>query len=93
MLLEIPMIDNHIHTKLCKHAEGDVFEYVEKAIAKGIKEIAFTDHIPLPENFDLAPRMQIKEAQLIETCESGRGGNTYGCGRGNISQKNLKCIG
>ena len=58
------MIDNHIHTKLCKHAEGDVFEYVEKAIANGIKEIAFTDHIPLPENFDPAHRMQIKEIDI-----------------------------
>jgi len=55
------MIDNHIHTKLCKHAEGEVFEYVEKAITLGIKEIAFTDHIPLPDNFDLAHRMQFSE--------------------------------
>ena len=55
------MIDNHIHTKLCKHAEGEVFDYVEKAIDLGIKEIAFTDHIPLPDNFDLAHRMRIDE--------------------------------
>jgi len=55
------MIDNHIHTKLCKHAEGEVFEYVEKALILGIKEIAFTDHIPLPDNFDLAHRMQFSE--------------------------------
>jgi histidinol-phosphatase (PHP family) len=55
------MIDNHIHTKLCKHAEGEVFEYVEKAIARGIKEISFTDHIPLPDKFDLAHRMQFNE--------------------------------
>ncbi len=55
------MIDNHIHTKLCKHAEGEIFEYVEKAIDLGIKEVAFTDHIPLPDNFDLAHRMQLDE--------------------------------
>lgn len=55
------MIDNHIHTKLCKHAEGEIFEYVEKAIDQGIKEVAFTDHIPLPDNFDLAHRMQLDE--------------------------------
>jgi len=55
------MIDNHIHTKLCKHAEGDVFDYVESAIKQGINEIAFTDHIPLPDDFDLAHRMHIDE--------------------------------
>ncbi len=55
------MIDNHIHTKLCKHAEGEIFEYVENAIGQGIKEVAFTDHIPLPDNFDLAHRMQLDE--------------------------------
>jgi histidinol-phosphatase (PHP family) len=58
------MIDNHIHTKLCKHAEGEVFEYVEKAISNGINEIAFTDHIPLPNNFDLAHRMQQNEMEI-----------------------------
>ena len=57
------MIDNHMHTKLCKHAEGDLFEYVEKAIFKGISEIAFTDHIPLPESFDLAHRMQLNDME------------------------------
>ena len=55
------MIDNHIHTRLCKHAEGDVFDYVEKAIDLGITEIAFTDLIPLPNNFDLAHRMRFDE--------------------------------
>jgi len=60
------MIDNHIHTKLCKHADGDIFDYVEKAIALGIKEIAFTDHIPLPDNFDLAHRMQMNEIDTYE---------------------------
>jgi histidinol-phosphatase (PHP family) len=55
------MIDNHIHTKLCKHAEGELFEYIEKAILRGITEISFTDHIPLPNDFDLAHRMQPDE--------------------------------
>jgi len=55
------MVDNHIHTKLCKHAEGNVFDYVEKAISLGINEISFTDHIPLPNNFDLAHRMNFDD--------------------------------
>jgi len=58
------MIDNHIHTKLCKHAEGEVYQYVETAIELGITELAFTDHIPLPDNFDIAHRMQMQELDI-----------------------------
>jgi len=56
--------DYHIHTKLCKHASGEMHEYVKSAIKKGIKEIAFTDHIPLSDNFDIAHRMAEKELEL-----------------------------
>ncbi len=56
--------DYHIHTKLCKHASGEMEEYVESAIQKGLKEIAFTDHIPLPDNFDIAHRMTENELEL-----------------------------
>jgi histidinol-phosphatase (PHP family) len=58
------MIDYHNHTKLCKHAEGEVYQYVEKAISLGITEIAFTDHIPLPNNFDIGHRMTDKEMDV-----------------------------
>lgn len=68
------MIDYHIHTKLCKHAEGEIHSYVEQAIKLGLSEIAFTDHIPLPENFDIAHRMSYKEldiyARLVEQMRS-----------------------
>ncbi len=53
--------DYHIHTKLCKHAEGEMEAYVERAIEKGLGEIAFTDHIPLPDQFDIAHRMELHE--------------------------------
>ncbi|MGD9898093.1 MAG: histidinol-phosphatase HisJ [Calditrichaceae bacterium] len=56
--------DYHIHTKLCKHAEGEMEAYVERAIEKGLKEIAFTDHIPLPDQFDIAHRMSLQEIDL-----------------------------
>jgi len=49
--------DYHIHTSLCKHAQGTMEAYVETAITKGFSEIAFTDHIPLPNQFDRAHRM------------------------------------
>jgi len=53
----------HIHTKRCKHAEGEMHEYVERAIELKIPEIAITDHIPLPENFDAAHRMAEDELE------------------------------
>jgi len=58
------MKDYHLHTKLCKHAEGEMEQYVEAAIENGLSEICFTDHIPLPENFDPEHRMQIGELEL-----------------------------
>jgi len=53
--------DYHIHTALCKHATGKMEDYVLRAVELGIQEIAFCDHIPLPDDFDLAHRMHISE--------------------------------
>jgi len=39
--------DYHIHTALCGHADGEPREYVERAIALGITEMGFADHLPL----------------------------------------------
>jgi len=58
------MIDYHVHTKLCKHAEGEMQQYIESAISAGLSEIAFTDHIPLPGNFDITHRMHIDEMEI-----------------------------
>jgi histidinol-phosphatase (PHP family) len=58
------LIDYHLHTRLCKHASGEINEYVEWAIQLGLKEIAFTDHIPLPNNYDIAHRMHEREIEI-----------------------------
>jgi histidinol-phosphatase (PHP family) len=39
--------DYHVHTARCGHAGGAMRAYVETALARGLDEIAFTDHIPL----------------------------------------------
>lgn len=36
--------DFHIHTKYCHHAQGEMEEYVQSAIAKGLTEICFLEH-------------------------------------------------
>ncbi len=43
------MIANyHTHTWRCKHASGTEREYVENAIAGGLKILGFSDHTPMP---------------------------------------------
>ena len=40
------MIDYHIHSKLCRHGEGALEDYVKSAIQKGLTEIGFCEHFP-----------------------------------------------
>jgi histidinol-phosphatase (PHP family) len=54
------IVDYHTHTKLCKHAQGDVEEYVLKAIELGFEEIGSSDHAPLPDGFDDRHRMNVE---------------------------------
>ncbi|MBN1604118.1 MAG: histidinol-phosphatase [Chitinispirillaceae bacterium] len=37
--------DFHVHTTYCGHATGSTLQYIESAIAKGLKEIGFADHL------------------------------------------------
>ena len=39
------LVDYHIHTSRCGHAVGEMAAYVERAIAAGLPEIGFSDHI------------------------------------------------
>jgi len=45
MALGLP--DYHVHTFRCGHAGGASRAFVERALERGLCEIAFTDHIPL----------------------------------------------
>lgn len=42
------MIDLHVHTWRCRHAEGAADEYVIAAADRKVSTIAFTEHLPLP---------------------------------------------
>ena len=48
------LADYHLHTPLCHHASGTPAEYVAAARARGLAEIGFSDHSPMPgpEPFD-----------------------------------------
>lgn len=41
------MLDYHIHTKLCRHASGEMEAYIEHALTQPLKEIGFSDHLPM----------------------------------------------
>lgn len=41
------MNNYHIHSKYCKHADGELFEYLDSAIKGNLKEIGISDHMPL----------------------------------------------
>jgi len=41
------LYDYHIHTKYCRHATGEVQEYVEQALKMGLDEMGFSDHYPM----------------------------------------------
>jgi histidinol-phosphatase (PHP family) len=43
------MNNYHTHTYRCRHATGDVRDYVEAARRAGIKELGFSDHVPQPD--------------------------------------------
>lgn len=57
--------DLHNHTSLCKHAEGSMDEYIQKAIKNNTKYFGFSDHAPM--DFDPKYRMSFQEMQKYET--------------------------
>jgi HisJ family histidinol phosphate phosphatase len=62
--------DNHMHTPLCKHAEGEPEEYAEMALQRGLKGIVMTCHSPMPDNFWPEVRMAPEEfPQYVEMVE------------------------
>src|SRR5579862_4619457 len=66
------LADYHMHTPLCRHATGSPAEYAASAVAKGMDEIGFADHNPMPSPFD-DWRMDIAELpQYLGLVEEAR---------------------
>jgi histidinol-phosphatase (PHP family) len=57
------MLDYHLHTRLCNHAEGSMTAYVRRAVARGMKEICFLEHLTLTES-GRAMSMRLSELPL-----------------------------
>ncbi|MHA1339602.1 MAG: histidinol-phosphatase HisJ [Promethearchaeota archaeon] len=72
--------DYHVHSKYCRHANGNIEDYIKAAIAQELDEIGISEHNPyelMPES-DLVPRkeyaMPMTElSQYFSELESLRG--------------------
>jgi histidinol-phosphatase (PHP family) len=60
--------DSHLHTPLCRHAEGHPREYAQAALQLGLRRITFTDHAPMPAWYDAPWRMRLDQLdEYIDT--------------------------
>lgn len=57
------MNNYHTHTYRCRHATGDVADYVAAARAAGLDELGFSDHCPFHDNRWPENRMPMSELQ------------------------------
>ena len=57
----IPPWDQHVHTARCQHACGTPREYIDTAIARGLRRLCFTDHAPVQDLFATHNRMAASE--------------------------------
>jgi histidinol-phosphatase (PHP family) len=55
------VVDSHVHTPLCGHAEGSPGEYLFQARKGGLRGLVFTDHSPMPSWYDPESRMALSE--------------------------------
>lgn len=56
----------HNHTSRCGHAQPltSIEEYIKQAIKGGIKKLAFTDHMPIPGDFNKIPNSRMDMAEI-----------------------------
>ncbi len=67
------IVDYHMHTPLCKHAVGEPEAYAARAVERGIEEIGFSDHCPMPASYDpdwrMAPSEYPTYVDLVRRCQ------------------------
>ena len=65
----------HTHTYRCNHARGSEREYIERAIARGVRVLGFSDHVPMPfpDGHQSGFRVRIEELEdYVRTLEALR---------------------
>lgn len=56
-------VNYHTHTALCRHASGEMKDYVEKAIEAGIEKLGFSDHAVQFYDGDFVSGMRMRPDQ------------------------------
>lgn len=66
--------DYHTHTPLCKHASGEPEAYAARAVERGLPELGFSDHSPMPPSYDPDWRMSYEQygsyVAMVERCRA-----------------------
>ena len=64
--------DYHTHTPLCGHANGEPRDYILAAQRAGLVEIGFSDHNPMPTQFDdwrMAPEQLPQYVEMVQAAQ------------------------
>lgn len=59
-MFESGKINLHTHTYYCRHGSGNVADYMFWARKENVKILAFSEHVPLPDELLLRSRMRIE---------------------------------
>jgi histidinol-phosphatase (PHP family) len=72
-------IDGHVHTRLCHHAVGEMKEYVEAAIRRGLATIVFLEHLETDIRYQPCSWLEdadfayyFEEGDRLKRCYQGR---------------------
>lgn len=68
-MLDLTM-DGHVHTSLCRHAVGEMEEYVQVALQRGLKQFFFLEH--LERGIDYFERTWLSEEDFDAYFRRGR---------------------
>lgn len=63
-------IDGHVHTRLCRHAVGEMEDYVRVAQERGLKKLFFLEH--LERGIEYFERTWLSEADFAEYFRRGQ---------------------
>lgn len=67
------LYESHMHTPLCRHAQGEPEEYAAHAEKRGLKGIIITCHNPLPDGLAQGSRMYPEQwEEYLELIERAR---------------------
>jgi len=64
IMKKLNLVDYHMHTVRCGHAEGHMEEYAARALEIGLREIGLSDHLPLLHVEDTTLAMSLEELPL-----------------------------